>query len=272
MTADPARGALGVIDWGIGGMGFYRGWRAARPGTPVIYLSDAGATPYGKLPRAHLARRLEQVVGALAAEGASRIVVACNAASTVLAEIAAPVPVTGIIDAGIAAALAAARRGTTRRRGTRPPEIGVIGGARTIRAGLHRRRLAAAGFAVRQRIAQPLSALIEAGRLAGPVLDAALDEILGPLRGVELLLLACTHYPAIAPRIATRVPGAVLIDPAEHLVAALAASRAPGPARTADRFLTTGDPIAMRAAARAAFGVACRRIERVQLRGGAFVP
>lgn len=255
-------GALGVVDWGIGGMGFYRGWHAALPEAPVIYLSDAGATPYGKLPRARLAQRLEEVVGLLAAEGASRVVVACNAASTVVAEVASPVPLTGIIAAGIAAALEVARRSAARRREGRP-EIGVIGGGRTIRAGLHRRALVAGGLAVRQRIAQPLSALIEAGCLGGPVLEAALDEILHPLRGVDLLLLACTHYPAIAPQIAARLPGAVLIDPAEHLVATLAARPARGRAGAEDRFLTTGDPGQMQVAARAAFGVELRRVERV---------
>lgn len=267
MTAQDAN-AVGIVDWGIGGLGFYRSFRARHPGAPILYWSDTGATPYGKLPRAALARRLEAVVGALAAKGASRVVVACNAASTVAGAIATPVPVAGIVDAGVAAAVAAAdARGGAAAIGV----TAVIGGARTIRSGVYRRALSAAGHRVVQRIAQPLSALVEAGRVSGPELESTLAAILSPLRGAELLLLACTHYPAVAARIAAHLPGTHLVDPVDRLVAQIAgmaptaplAARA-GPGR--DRFFTTGDPDAMRTAARAAFGLALPKIEPAGLR------
>ena len=248
---------IGILDWGIGGLGVYAILGERAPGIPVVYLSDAGAIPYGKLPAARLAARVSAMAARLRAEGATHLVVACNAASTVLpalgvAGVAGTIEtpwgalaVTGVIEHGIALA-----------RGAGARTLGVIGGRRTIRSGIYRRRLAQSGRRVRQRVAQPLSARIEAGELAGPALDADLARILAPLRDVDALLLACTHYPAIAPRIAHFVPDVRLLDPAAAVVDWVLAHWRPRRARgIADRFLTTGSPAAMRRAAAAAFGV-----------------
>jgi glutamate racemase len=150
---------LAVIDWGIGGLGFVRLLAARHPAVPVIYLSDAGCTPFGKLARRPLAARVDAFLEHLAgAHGVDHAVLACNAASTVLANLAAPsrgIAVTGVI----APAVEALAR-------LPPACIGVIGGRRTIASGLYGRGLRAAGHHVRQRVAQPLSAHVEAGRLA----------------------------------------------------------------------------------------------------------
>jgi glutamate racemase len=245
---------LGVLDWGIGGMGVVGELRRRAPEVPVVYLSDTGFTPYGKAPRAVLARRVARMVAALSGEGAVAVMVACNAASTVLGDLGPlPVPVFGVIESALAL-VPRSFRGT----------VGVVGGGRTIRSGLYRRGLAAPGRRVVSRVAQPLSGHIEAGTADSPACRAALDRILSPLRDADAILLACTHYPAIAGAIAERAPRAKLLDPAAALVTrVLAEPRLPrdgGP----DRLLTTGDPSAMREATRRAWGFdpgACRRRE-----------
>ena len=135
--------------------------------------------------------------------------------------------------------------------------IGVVGGRRTIAGGHYRRGLARPGRVVLSRVAQPLSAHIEAGRTGSPQFLADLARIVAPLRGVDALVLACTHYPAASRWFAAALPHALLIDPAERLAAAMAA-RYPhtqtGPGSRV--FLTTGDPDAMRAA-QPAPGVRC---------------
>jgi glutamate racemase len=238
----PAR--LGVLDWGIGGMGVVRELRRRAPRVPVLYLSDTGCAPYGQLTRAALAARVSRLVSAMAREGAVAVVVACNAASTVLGGLRAPpVPVYGIIEHAIAL-VPASFRGT----------LGVVGGARTIRSGLYRRGLSGRGRAVVQRIAQPLSAHIEAGTVDSEDCQKALDRIFDPLRHSGAILLACTHYPAIAGAIQARAPGAALLDPAGALVSHVLAHGPQRFARAADRRLTTGDPRAMRAATTRAWG------------------
>ena len=238
----PAR--LGVLDWGIGGMGVVRVLRQRAPEVPVVYVSDTGFTPYGKVPRAVLAARVSRMVTALAAEGALAVVVACNAASTVMGSLGkVPIPVFGVIES----AIGLVPRGF---RGT----IGVLGGARTIRSGIYRRGLAGRGRRVVSRIAQPLSGHIEAGTVDSDECRAALDRILAPLRDADVILLACTHYPAIAPGLRARVPRAQLLDPAAALVAHVLATAPLPHRRAADRLLTTGNADAMRTATRRVWG------------------
>jgi glutamate racemase len=247
MTTTLARPCLGIIDWGIGGLGLVKALDRQAPGVPLLYWSDAGATPYGRMGPDELAARLATVVTTLAEWGATEVVLACNAASTVVGELAgAPVPVEGIIAHGVASVpddLAGS--------------VGVIGGRRTIAAGHYRRGLARPGRIVLSRVAQPLSAHIEAGRTGSPQFLADMGRILAPLRRVDALVLACTHYPAANPWFAAALPNAVLIDPVDRLAAAVAERHphtrlAPRPAERT--FFTTGDPEAMRRGAACAWG------------------
>src|SRR5260370_39564965 len=74
-----------IIDWGIGGLSVWRQARRLRPETAFVYLSDTGSLPYGTLSGADLAVRLEQLIlHARARWGSETILLACNAASTVL--------------------------------------------------------------------------------------------------------------------------------------------------------------------------------------------
>jgi glutamate racemase len=57
---------LAVVDWGIGGLSFWCRFAAAHPHVPVVYFSDSGFTPYGKVPRRTLARRVDRVLAHLA--------------------------------------------------------------------------------------------------------------------------------------------------------------------------------------------------------------
>lgn len=265
---------LGILDWGIGGVDFYARLRATHPHVPVLYWSDAGATPYGKLPRAALAARVEAVARALQRRGATHLVVACNAASTVLddprlrALERGGLPISGVIEPAIAAALADPAR-----------TFGVVGGERTITSQVYRRGLARAGRRAVQRIAQPLSALVERGQLDGPEVRAELARIFAPLRRVDAVILACTHYTALLPPIRAQLPAVRFIDPAAatlelvarqwHLAAPHGGSSPPRPARTrpalSDMFMTTGDPQAMLRAAQLAFGVALTGVKSASL-------
>lgn len=233
---------LGIVDWGIGGLGLLGHLDRDRPGLDVVYWSDTGFTPYGLVPTAALAARLRAVADALAGRGCTEVVLACNAASTVVDRLGgAAVPVSGIIAAGIA---------------TVPDDlagtIGVVGGRRTIRGGHYRRGLVRPGLRVVSRVAQPLSAHIEAGRIGTDAFEQDLRRIVAPLRGADAVVLACTHYPAATEAFAAALPGTALLDPAAQLAADLVGRLGPGTGRRT--VLTTGDPALMRRSALAAWG------------------
>jgi len=243
---------LGIVDWGIGGLGVVGLLDRAAPGLAITYWSDTGFTPYGLVRTGDLVGRLRTLVARLASEGCTEVVLACNAASTVVDRLGpTPVPVEGIITHGIAAVPGAA-----------DGVVGVVAGRRTIASGAYRRGLARPARTVRSRVAQPLSAHIEAGRVGTPEFEGDLARIVAPLRGASAVVLACTHYPAASATFAAHLPGTTLVDPAEHLVATIASGHRSGAgdrssSASGDRvFLTSGDPGAMRSGAEAAWGMA----------------
>ena len=240
---------LGFLDWGIGGLGIFQAFRRRRPAVPVLYWSDTGATPYGRLPAPQLTARVRGVLQAMVGHGVTHAVVACNAASTILPALGdVGIPVMGVIEPAIAMV---------------PPDLkgtlGVVGGTRTIRSGLYRRALTTPRRRVLQRIAQPLSAHIEAGRTGTPAFRADLERIMRPLARADAILLACTHYPSAAAAFRQLAPGASLLDPAQAVVDAIVA-RWRLPSGRGDLFLTTGRPDEMRRAARAAWGIDLGRL------------
>lgn len=243
---------IGIFDWGIGGLGFTRLLMADRPDLEVVYLGDQGATPYGRMSKSELQSRINDVLAWFASREISRVVVACNAASTAL-PILAPhwesrgLSATGMILPGLRAAC----------RLERSERIGIIGGGRTIRSGSYANPLRQQGFQVVQRVAQPLSRLIEDGLAESPEANSELARILRPMQGVTTLVLACTHYVVMAPSISRMLPGIKLLDPAAQAWQELAANL-PGKSlneSSPPSLYTTGDPDAMALQAKRAFGV-----------------
>lgn len=232
-----------LLDWGIGGLSVYNELKKARPDSACVYVSDSGFMPYGKVPAEELAQRVAKVIRYGASNfDLSHAVIACNAASTVAEAVRKEfdMPIFGMIEAGVDLVKAFGRK-----------RVGVIGGIRTIDSRLFSRALEPLGFQVREEVAQPLSALIEAGELKGQKLESELTRILRPLLGVEALLLACTHYPAIAGAIGQILP-VELLDPAAEVARRLEKEL---PAQSGqDHFFTTGSAAGSDESARQAFG------------------
>jgi glutamate racemase len=220
----------------------------------VIYLSDTAAVPYGRMAASALRERVHLATRFLRDRGATHLVVACNAASTVLHGKAWVLPIVGMIDPAL-----------NTLRSLRPQCVGVLGGGRTIRSGLFRRHLRERGHHVIQRIAQPLSGHIERGSIGGETARMDLIKILRPLHSVDLVVLACTHYPAIAERLQTELPGVQLFDPS-HAVAGVVSAWLPA-THGGDAFeaLCTGDPAATRSAAIRTWSFDPGRCSRVDL-------
>lgn len=194
---------IAIVDYGIGGLGLYKMIREEFPDLPIIYFSDSGEVPYGKLSKGVLRARLEKVFGFLKNRGAEQIIVACHSASSVV--LSKDKNVTGLRAQTIKA--------VTKNK---PKLVGIIGGGRTIRSGFYRRELNNAGIRTIQRVAQPLSILIERGEVEGAVVEEAVAKIVKPLSSCDAILLACTHYPVLSKEISRNVNGR-LIDPAKEL-------------------------------------------------------
>lgn len=246
---------LGIIDWGIGGISIHKLIRERLGPVPTIYFSDTGVTPYGKMTRPELVARLNKVIGYLRSRGVTHLVIGCNAASTAIPFLdKSIVEIAGVIESAVR---------LTKR--VKPKRLGLIGGRRTVLSGVYRRAFAEAGIPLRQRIAQPLSGMVENGDVSSRALRAECRKILAPIKNSSHILLACTHYPAITSVMRDIVsPETVFVDPAEELVREIIGWKlAPGDEAV---FLTSGDTAKMKKAAQAAFGVVIDEVDRVAIR------
>lgn len=246
---------LGIIDWGIGGVSVYKELRnQLGDDLPVMYFSDTGATPYGKMSRGELASRLNAVIEFMKGCGMTHLVIGCNAASTAIPDLADhSIKIEGMIETAVEAAARA-----------KPMRLGLIGGRRTVVSGVYRKALAKRGITLEQRIAQPLSALIEKGDLTSDELKAHARTILGPIKNCSHIMLACTHYPAIADTLREFVSTDTrFIDPAPMLVKKISKWKIRREKESV--FVTTGDASQMKRSAKLAFGIDLSAVKKVKV-------
>lgn len=245
---------LGIIDWGIGGIGVVKVLKKELGDLPVVYFSDTGVTPYGKMTRSELVSRLNVVIAFLRSQGITHLVIGCNAASTAIHDLAdQSIEIKGVIETAV---------GETIK--LEPGNLGLIGGQRTVRSGVYRKAFARHGIDVKQRIAQPLSGLIESGDVSSKILRAECKKILKPLSNCSHILLACTHYPAISSVIKDFVSdNTVLIDPLPALADVIQEWSLTS--SVSDIYLTSGNAEQMKTAAKAAFSWMIENVVTVEL-------
>jgi glutamate racemase len=155
----------------------------------------------------------------LVAEDVKTVVVACNSASSVALpklEQTLSVPVVGVIKPGAQAAIAATRNG----------HVGVIGTRATIKSGAYERALRSLEpkIDISAQACPLLVPLIEEGWLKDKLTDSAIARYLEPLmrKGIDTLVLGCTHYPLLAGAIARFVGDKIaLVDSAQNCALAV---------------------------------------------------
>ena len=237
---------IGIMDWGIGGLTVYNAMRNHGLTTDVLYFSDSGTTPYGKLSKVSLRERFSVIADFFRQRGVTHVLVGCHSASSALDPDAA----TGLesfcrvaFESIIPAAVRIACRSKSR-------SLGVIGGERTIQSGVYEVALATSGKHLAFCPAQPLSAFVESGDLDSPAVEAEVRRVLEKLGPIDALLIACTHYPALTPLFTKVSPSLELLDPGDEMAAS---AHEAGSGRL--EFFTTGDRSASARAARRAFGI-----------------
>ncbi|MCP4574403.1 MAG: glutamate racemase [bacterium] len=226
------RRPIGVFDSGLGGLTVLRALHERLPDEDLVYFGDTARVPYGTKGERTVLAFARQDAGLLVAQGVKLVVVACNTASAFaldhLSEVL-PVPVLGVIEPGVATALARTRGGP----------VGVIGTSGTIRSGRYQEglgRVLDAG-SIHARECPLFVPLVEEGLMGHALTDLAMEEYLAPLRaaGIDTLILGCTHYPLLKADLGrTMGPEVDLVDSAEALAEAAAARLAADSLRRRD--------------------------------------
>jgi glutamate racemase len=243
MTASPAR--IAIMDSGLGGLTVLAEMQRALPGADLLYFADDAAFPYGALSDAQLIERVVRVVGAIIAQHTPDIIVlACNTASTLCLPLLRErfsTPFVGTVPAIKPAALQS-------RNGC----ISVLATPGTIARDYTSALIAthAAACHVTKVAAPHLAAYAEAELRGEPVDDATLSAALTPAfvgngeQRTDTVVLACTHYPLLLPRLVTLAPWPVLwMDSAAAIArraATLLGERPSQPAPQSVAYFTSG--------------------------------
>ena len=237
---------IGVFDSGVGGLTVARAILDLLPREPLIYVGDSARFPYGPKPVEEIRRYALEIADYLIHRDVKMLVIACNSVEvSAIGDIAerAGIPVVGVVDPGARAAVHATRNGV----------VGMIGTAATVASGAYDRAIAATGASV-QLHTQACPVFVEHVELGDTTSDAlrtAARRYLVPLieRGIDTLILGCTHYPLLSGLLQLELgPDVVLVSSAEEtakdvyatlLRSGLQRAESTAPAHA---FFATGDP------------------------------
>jgi glutamate racemase len=248
---------IGILDWGIGGLGVFKEFQKKFGSFQCLYVSDSGYTPYGKVSEKKLVQRLNQIAAFFRQNDIDTVVIACNAASTVKDKLQIKNPdmkFWGMLEAGNAAILQSNKK-----------NVLVLGGRRTIESNYFQKKIDHSKYRLQCLVAQPLSAMIEQGLQRTSRFSDEVKKLARKIDSTtESVLLACTHYPAASPIFKKVFKGAVILDPAENLVENFAKSQWRQKSGNS-LFITTGSAKDSEVAAKKAFGIKNIQFTKVQI-------
>lgn len=199
---------IGVFDSGLGGVSVLRELVQVLPREEFLYFGDDQNAPYGVRSEAEVLALTRAGVNLMIGEGCKAVVLACNTATAAAIEtLRRELPQLILI--GAEPALKPALRDGYKR-------IGVLATATTLASRRFQALSADVGFGAEiVPIPAPgLVELIEQKIWSGPILEAFLQGLLAvPLeKGIEALVLGCTHYPFIRGTVSKVSGGLPLYD------------------------------------------------------------
>lgn len=189
------------------------------PAENILYLGDTARLPYGSKSPETIRQFADEDVRFLISKGVKAVVVACNTATAhALPSLLEKyqIPILGVIEPGVEAALASPN----------VQRIGIIATRGTIGSHAYQHALALrkTGLIIHGQATPLLVPLIEENWLDHPATRQILKTYLDPLveKGIDTLMLACTHYPLLIPVLREILPPDLrLVDSAttcaEHL-------------------------------------------------------
>ena len=241
----PNNTPIGIFDSGVGGLSVLREIRIQIPSESVLYLADQGHVPYGPRGMEEVRRFSEEITRFLLDLGVKLIVVACNAASAAaLRYLRQTFPQMSFVGMEPAVKPAAEY--------THTGVVGVLATPATFQGALYASVVErfGSGVTILQDTCPGLVGQIEKGELDSPATREILEKALRPMleRGIDTVVLGCTHYPFVIPLVNQIVgPEVRVIDPAPAVVRQIVrllnslGIRGAGSAPGVLRFFTSGE-------------------------------
>lgn len=188
---------IGLFDSGIGGTSIWNEITNLLPNESTIYLSDSKNAPYGQKSKEEIINLSIKNTEFLLSKKCKLIVVACNTATTNAIKLLRekyPIPFIGIEPAIKPAALK-----------TKSKVIGILATKGTLNSELFEKTSSIFGkeIIIYEKVGKGLVELIEEGKIESNEMRELLISYINPMikKGVDSLVLGCTHYPYLIPLI-----------------------------------------------------------------------
>jgi glutamate racemase len=202
---------IGIFDSGIGGTSIWAAIHQLLPNEKTIYLADSKNAPYGQKSKAEIIALSIKNVEFLLKMDCKLIVVACNTATTnAIQELRAKyaVPIIGIEPAIKPAAT-----------NSKTQTIGILATQGTLNSELfHKTTEKYHNTKIIEQVGHGLVQLIENGNINSPEMKQLLHSYLTPMieANIDYLVLGCSHYPYLIPKIKEILPAHIqIIDSGE---------------------------------------------------------
>jgi len=185
---------IGIFDSGIGGLTVVRRVLEILPDEDIIYFGDTARVPYGGKSSDTIKKFSFEITNFLTSKKVKLIIVACNTVSaTALDWLKAKfnIPIIGVIEPGAEEAV----------RTTKNNKIGVIGTRATIDSSAYTKALQSLRHKIKvfPKSCPLLVPLVEEGWIEGLSTILIVEHYLKNLKdkGIDTLILGCTHYPLL---------------------------------------------------------------------------
>lgn len=202
---------IGLFDSGVGGTSIWREIHSLMPNEDTIYLADSKNAPYGLRPKEEIVALSMKNTEFLLDLGCKIIVVACNTATTnAIKELRAKYAVPFI---GIEPAIKPAANNSATQT------IGILATKGTLSSELFNKAVEIYQHTkIVEQVGHGLVELIESGQIDSPEMDKLLRSYLKPMiaANIDYLVLGCSHYPYLIPKIKKLLPDRIkIIDSGE---------------------------------------------------------
>lgn len=201
---------IGIFDSGIGGLTVVKELIKLLPKENLVYFGDTARVPYGTRSVKLIKQYALEDAAFLEQFNIKLLIIACNTASAVAVELlksALIIPVTGVIEPVVSAALEISKK----------KRVGVIGTTATINSQAYDNQIKNLKPEVKV-YGQPcplLVSLVEEGWVDEEITRLTIRKYLKPLldKDVDTIILGCTHFPVLTQLIQDEVgPLITLID------------------------------------------------------------
>ncbi len=190
-----SKNPIGIFDSGIGGLTIAHAIKNKLPNESLIYFGDTKHLPYGEKSEQAIKDYSLKIAEFLKKNNCKAIIIACNSASSTayyhIKKNINSIPIYNVIDPIVSFI---SKKYFNKK-------IGVIGTKATIQSGIYENKLSEenSSLSIASLETPLLAPMIEEGFFNQEISSAIIKNYLNDkkLDKIEILVLACTHYPLI---------------------------------------------------------------------------